>query len=226
MDVKDLLRQFRSEPGLAFLNIIRTSSSPSTLGSIRAALVDAGVTRAAVNTKWKAVQRFLPEHPHIRRPTSTVYVWSHEPVAAELALASLARKRQVPDWLRQALTETVVAALGNTTEEANTELVTGQRRLVDEAKVLADVVGYVEELVYEGAGATTVLDWLRAQAADKSLDFIGRVGQTVSYDPRQQIAVTGNPHAQSKVTVVRPGAVWRGGDSPVLVARALVRPES
>ncbi len=224
MDAKTLLRQFKSDPGLAFVSVIRTSDAASTLGSIRTALVEAGATKADVNTKWKTAQRFLAEHPHIRRPSSTTYAWSEEPVGAEVALASLAKRRQIPDWLRHALTTTVAAAL-DTTNESSDEMVSGQRRLVDDAKVLAEVVGYVEELVYEGADADAVLDWLRGQAADKSLEFVGRVGQTVSYDPREQVAVAGNPQGQSKVTVVRPGAVWRGGDSPILVSRALVRPE-
>jgi len=226
MDTKTLLRQFKSDPGLAFVSVIKTSDAASTLGSIRTALVEAGATKADVNTKWKTAQPFLAEHPHVgRSPGSPLYAWSDEPVAAEVALASLVKKRKIPDWLRDALIETVEAAL-DTTNKSSDEMVTGQRRLVDDAKVLADVVGYVEELVYGGAGADAVLDWLRANAADKSVELVGRVGQTVSYDPREHVAVTGNPPGQSKVTVVRPGAVWRGGDSPIRLNRTLVRPES
>src|SRR5690242_10372359 len=137
MDAKSLLRQFKSDPGLAFISVIRASDAPSTLGSIRTVLIGAGATKADVDRKWKAQQPFFADHPHIHRPRSTSYVWSDEPVDAARALASLAKNHKIPDWLRDALITTVSEALP-ATNGSTTESDGAQRRLIDDAKVLAD----------------------------------------------------------------------------------------
>jgi hypothetical protein len=226
MDAKSLLRQFKADPGAAFVGIIRAADKSATLGSVRALLVEAGATKAEVNARWKSAQPFLAEHPHVRHPPSTqLYVWSDEPVRADVALASLTKRRQIPEWLRQALADTVAAGLG-ATDDGSGDSPSGQRRPFERAKALAEVIVYVEELVHGGASADEVADWLRHQAAENSLELVGRVGQTIGYDPREQVAVTGSPQVRTKVMVVRPGAVWTGGEAPVLVSRTLVRPNA
>jgi hypothetical protein len=216
------LRRFKADPGAAFVSVIRTSNGAATLGVIREHLIEAGATKAEVNAKWKTVQPLLSEHPNIIRPTSTGYSWSDVPGSASKALASLSKPRKLPDWLRTALAETIAAALDVPGDsERSTH---GATSRVEGARALAEVACYMEQLVYDGAGTEPLMNWLRGHAADRSLEFIGRPGETLAFDPNEQVAMAGNPQAQSKVTVVRPGAFLVGEDSPVLISRALVRP--
>src|SRR5262245_6626817 len=105
MDSKLLLRQFKSDPGAAFIILIKDSGTTTTLGSIRTSLVEAGAAKKDVDTKWKAAQPLLAEHPHVRRAGKTGYVWSTESIDAKVALNSLARERKLPGWLREALAQ-------------------------------------------------------------------------------------------------------------------------
>ena len=225
MDAKALLRQYEATPGVAFVAIIADSPQPSTLATIRGLLLEAGATKADVDVKWKSAQPFLAEHPHIRRSNPRTYIWSDQAVDARVALQALAkeRKKAIPDWLRQALAAAVDGELPSASDQARDDVQPSQRRLFDDAKVVADFLMHVEELVHEGGDADSILNWMRAQATSHSLELLGRPGETLGFDPRIHIAAIGHPASESKVSVIRPGARWLANDVPVLVARAIVR---
>lgn len=219
MDAKTLMKQFGSDPGLAFLEIIRTASSPVRATELKQELVGAGVQRADIDRHWKRLQPMLKLHPHIRMANNK-YEWSaqHRPAQGSLDVLTSNLLAKVPGWLAQALAQNVSRGLS----QVDTADTAWADKEFEKARLVADLAVAVDVLRTRGGTITEVAELLAAETQRKRLWPIGQPGDTVSFDPASHEAEVGDPRDGATVEVVRSGYVWRGGGKPVVAAKAVV----
>jgi hypothetical protein len=78
VDARILLKQFGSDPGRAFLEMIRTAPGPVRAVELKREIVDAGAGKSDVDRLWKRLQPMLKLHPRIRLEKGGRYAWSAE----------------------------------------------------------------------------------------------------------------------------------------------------
>ncbi len=106
-----LVKQFKDDAGLAFIEVIRRAGDPVRTQEIKAELIEAGVSKADVDRWWKTLQPSLKEHPRITCPRSGVYEWSFTTESSHDSLEKLtvqAGKRSAGRaWLVEAFTDNI-----------------------------------------------------------------------------------------------------------------------
>lgn len=219
MDTKTLVKQFASDPGSVFLELIRTSPEPIRAQTVKKHLIEAGLEKADVDRRWPPFQRVLKLHPQIVAMNGK-YEWSADPEPARSSLEVLAGNllSKLPPWLAQPLVDNVAASLdaGGTTasERVGHEF--------EEARLVADLAVAVEVLQARGDTIAEVAKLLMDETRRKRLWPLGRPGETVAFDPDSHEAEVQAPDAGTLVRVARSGYIWRGGGEPVVAAKAIV----
>ncbi|MDY7086399.1 MAG: hypothetical protein SYR96_14965 [Actinomycetota bacterium] len=219
MDAKTLVKQFNSDPGLAFIEIIRTASSSVRATDIKREIIDAGGKRADVDRLWKRLQPVLKLHPHIHMGNNR-YSWSEDqrPPSGSLEVLAGNLLARLPTWLAQALVQNVRHGLDDTGMKGGD----WADREFEKARLVADLAVAVDVLRARDATMDEVTELLAEEAQRKRLWPIGRPGEIVPFDPASHETVSGEPQAGTSVEVVRAGYVWRGGSEPVVAAKAVV----
>jgi hypothetical protein len=219
VDAKTLVKQFGSEPGLAFLEIIR--AAPNAIGAtgIKRQLVDAGAKQVDVDRYWKRLQPALKLHPQVRMG-SNKYEWSAVHGSAKASLEVLASNllAKLPGWLAQALVQNVARDLA---EKGSAESTWADKEF-DKARLVADLAVAVEALRVGGGTIAEVNKLFAEETQRKRLWPIGRPGDSVAFDPASHEAEAPWPRAGTTVLVVRSGYMWRGGGEPIVAAKAVV----
>jgi hypothetical protein len=226
MDEKLLLKQFKADPGTAFVEIIRSAAGPIDARRIMDHLKAAGAPLAGVREKWYRVQKFLNVHPHIRKPTPNRYEWSEEPIPSSKALRLLSTYvlKSTPGWLTSAYVQTITDSLAYAeTTGASAQSTWSEERDLQKAQVLAETTAEVESLVDHGASAADVVRWLQEQAVARKLHQIVHLGDQVPFDPETHDVEGVAPRRGAQVRVVRSGYRWTLGGREDVVVRALVR---
>lgn len=222
-----LVKQFNSDPGQAFLEVIRLADKPIDARGIKDRLKLAGAKVAEVDDKWKRMQRFVNEHPHIRKPVSRLYEWSIEPLASGEILQRMRAHtlKSVPGWLTSAFVRTISDSLAAAeTSGPRAQSTWSDQRNLEKAQVLATVAAGVEALVWKGKTAAEILEWIQDHTVERRLEPVAKVGEHVAFDPDMHDSVGGYPRRGSNVEVVSSGYRWLGGQRPTVVVRAVVRP--
>jgi hypothetical protein len=229
MKVKNLAKTFEETPAYAFLSVLEDAGKPVRTVAIKKAIVDSGVVKSKVDTAWDSFKKRILDHPHIMRSGTAAYVWNSQPVTPSVALQRVSTytgRRICPTWLSKALIDTIDNSLEGDVDRSayvdDTEPLVANR--LSDATVLAKVAGQIAEMAHAGADTEAILKWCDRQAAESGLDEIGRIGQQVPFDASIHSAAVGFPKSGDRVEVVRPGYRWTGGDAPILVTRAIVRP--
>jgi hypothetical protein len=218
-----------------FLDLLREVRAPASARELKRRLAERGVEPAEVDAAWRRAQ------PVLRRvasydPDARTYAFT--PVASTLpparALDELVRS-DLGAAERAALAETVRAALAerDELEERVRQAYRGSwqargerdaRSRAEAARALARVAMEVEELAAAGAGPWVMVERVRALVRMCDLEPIGRAGEETGYDGARHAAVGGPTRAGTRVSVIRPGYLWRDGDDEVLLDRARVAP--
>lgn len=220
MDSKTLLKQFGSDPGSAFLEVIRSASSPLGAIDIKRGIIEIGAKRADVDRHWKRLQPVLKLHPNVRMGSNKKYEWSARQQPAQNSLAVLAGNllAKLPGWLAEALVQNVSRGL---IDDKATDAGWADKEF-EKARLVADLAVAVEVLRARGATIAEVADLFAEEAQRKRLWPIGQPGDTVEFDPASHDAEGGMPKPGAAVKVVRAGYVWRGGGEPIVAAKAAV----
>lgn len=218
VDAKTLVKQFTSDPGLAFCEIIRTAPQAVRATDIKREITDAGGKKADVDRLWKRLQPVIKMHPRIRLEDNR-YGWAPQEHPAQASLNVLAGHllAKLPRWLADALVENVGRGL---TADSGDGAWAGKE--YEKARLVADLAVAVDVLRARGAGLDEVSALFADEARRKRLFPVGRAGETVTFDPAVHEADTGAPGAGDAVRIVRPGYVWRGGGEPVVAVKAAV----
>lgn len=222
-----LVKQFNADPGHAFLETIKLAGRPVDAKQIKGHLKAAGISSSDVDGKWKRMQPFINEHPHIRKPVGRLYEWSIEPVASGEALRRMRAHTlsSVPGWLTGALVTTISDSLAAAEASGpRSQSTWGEQRELEKAQVLAKVATEFEALLSKGQTAVEVFAWIQDQAVDRELEPIATIGERVAFDPDLHDSASGAMRRGSSAEVVRSGYRWLGADRPMVVLRAVVRP--
>jgi len=226
VDAKLLVKQFTTDAGLAFLEIIRSASRPVGAREIKNDIVAAGAKKADVDIKWKQLQPYVKLHPHVEKSGPTRYEWSAEPQASadSLELLSANSLKRVPAWLTQALVANIADSLAVAeTSGGRAQSSWTRQREQEKAILLADIATAVETMRAQGATIAVAAEWLADEAEQRQLQPVAPVGSSVAFDAdRHEIANGSQPPPGAAVKVARAGYVWHGGDGPVVVVKALV----
>ncbi|REF98395.1 hypothetical protein DFJ67_4413 [Asanoa ferruginea] len=226
MDAKLLVKQFSTDAGLAFLEIIRSAPGPIGAREIKNEIVAAGVKRSDVDAKWKRLQPYVKLHPHVEKSGPTKYEWSAVPRSSAESLDQLSAHSsvRVPAWLTQALVATIADSLAVAeTSGGHAQSSWSRQREQEKAKVLADLATVVEVMHEQGATIAEVAAWLDGETHRKRLRAVDRLGETVAFDPdRHEIANGLRTARAGTVTVTRSGYVWQGGEEDVVLVKAVV----
>ena len=219
VDAKTLVKQFGSDPGLAFIEIIRTASSPVRATEIKQKLIAAGVKRADVDRLWKRLQPALKLHPQIQMG-SNKYRWSPDPDPASTSLDVLADNllAKLPDWLAQALVENVnrgIASAGIADDP-------WVEKEFEKARLVTDLAVAVELLRARGGTIAEVTGLFAEETQRKRLWPIGQPGDTVPFDSTLHEARGKDPRAGATVEIVQGGYIWRGAGEPTVAVKAIV----
>lgn len=221
-----LSKQFSKNPGLAFLDVIKASSTALSARIIMAEVVAEGFAAADVRAKWKTAQPYINEHPCVLKPTTLTYAWSDGARSAADCLAALAGRvpARVPAWLTVALRDAVARGLGGA--DGFTSSTDAPRGQLADARVAARFAAAIDEMTEGGADSASVRSWLTTQGLKwYNAEPIEQVGVATRFDPMNHQTVGGVvPAAQSPVVIVRPGYRWLGEEPGILISRALVRP--
>ncbi|MET8282956.1 hypothetical protein [Micromonospora sp. NPDC005174] len=211
-------KQFAEDPGSVFFNVIRTAPEPINAQAIKAKVIEAGVTRADADYRWRLFQRGVKWHPQIIA-VNKKYGWSAERQSARSSLDVLAGYllKNLPPWVAQHLVQNVAAAL-----DANGTTAAGWDHEFEEARLVADLAVAVEVLQSRGETITEVVKLLTDETRRKRLWPLGRPGESLPFDPDSHEAESGAPDAGAVVRVVRSGYIWRGRGEPIVAAKALV----
>lgn len=223
---KLLLKQFGADPGVAFLEVIRSASMPIDALKIKERMTSAGVKKADADDKWTRLQPHVNNHPHIRKPTSRSYEWSIEPTPSAEALHRLSAKtlKSVPGWLINALVTTVADSLAAAeTSGPGAQSSWSEQRDLEKVQVLATIASQIEARVSKGQTAAELLEWIQDHAISKRLEPVAKVGEQVEFDPTLHDSLGGFPKRGSSVEVISSGYRWLSGDKPTVVVRAAVR---
>lgn len=226
MDAKLLVKQFTTDAGLAFLEIIRSAAGPVGAREIKNEIVAAGVKRSDVDNKWKRLQPYVKLHPQVEKSGPTRYEWSAVPRSSAESLDLLAAHSsvRVPGWLTQALVGTVADSLAVAeTSGGHAQSSWTRQREQEKAKVLADLATVVEVMREQGATIAEVASWLEGETRRKRLRPVDAPGEEVAFDPdRHEVAGGGRPARAGVVRVTRAGYVWQGGEHDVVLVKAVV----
>jgi len=226
MDAKLLVKQFGADPGVAFVEIIRSAARPISAREVKNDLVEAGVARTDVDRKWKQLQPYVKLHPHVQKSGATRYEWSVEPrpSAESLEVLSSTVPKRVPGWFVQALVANIADSLAVAeTSGGHARSSWTRQREWEKVKLLADIATAVQGLRAEGGGIVDAADWLAGEAERRRLRPVAVPGESVAFDPDRHEPVTGSrPLRGAAVTVVGSGYVWHGGEGPVVVVKAAV----
>jgi hypothetical protein len=224
-----LVKQFKDDAGLAFIEVIRRTADPARTQEIKAELVEAGVAKADVDRWWKTLQPWLKEHPQITCPRPGVYEWSlsTEPSHDSLGkLSEQASKRSAGrSWLVEALTDNVADTLAQVEKSgAGAQISWSQQREREKATLLAELVAEVVSLASDGSSVAEILDRLAQRAQDNRLTPVGQPDEKVEYDRELHEPVgPARPRPGQAVRVARSGFAWSGGGPErVIVVKALV----
>jgi hypothetical protein len=219
VDTKTLVSQFRKDPGLAFLEIIRASPKPIRAQDIKQQVIDAGAKKTDVDHRWKQVQRVIKLHPQINMANNK-YEWAAERRSAQSSLAVLAGNllAKLPPWLAQSLVQNVADAL---TRSGTADAGWADQEF-EKARLVADLAVAVEVLEARGDTIAEVIKLFTEETRRKRLWPLGRPGETVPFDPESHEAEVLAPAPGTVVRVVRSGYVWRGGGEPIVAAKAIV----
>ena len=210
-----MVKQFTSDPGLAFCEIIRAAPRAVRATDIKREIVDAGGRPADVDRLWKRLQPVIKLHPRIRLENNR-YEWTSQVRPAQSSLDVLAGHilAKLPAWVAQALVENVRQSLTKDTAWAGKEF--------EKARLVADLAVAVDVLRARGATLAEVSALFADEARRKRLSQVGQSGETVPFDPHVHDADDGGPGAGDAVRIVRPGYVWHGGAEPVVAVKATV----
>lgn len=226
MDGKVLVKDFRNDPGAAFLALIREADGPVRLGDLRQSLAEAGVPVADINQHWKRLRGSIQAHPRISKPDPAHYEWS--PIAhpskdsLQKLLAKVSGRGQA--WLTQAYADNIMDSLAKVeTTGSRAQSGWSEQREREKATLLAEIVGQAGVLAAEDLSGPAIVAWLRDEAQRRGLTPIGQIGEDEAFD-RDQHEPAGNrqPRPGQAVRVLRSGFFWAGGGHPVVVAKALV----
>ncbi|MCE0539355.1 hypothetical protein LWF15_28040 [Kineosporia rhizophila] len=224
-----LVKQFKDDAGLAFIEVIRRAGDPVRTQEIKAELIEAGVSKADVDRWWKTLQPSLKEHPRITCPRSGVYEWSFTTESSHDSLEKLtvqAGKRSAGRaWLVEAFTDNISDTLALVEKSgAGAQISWSQQREREKATLLAELVASVDSLIADGGSGADILDWLTQRALDQRLTPLGRSGETVEFDRElHEPAGAARPRPGQAVRVVRAGYAWSGaGPERVVVVKAVV----
>jgi len=214
-----------------FLDLLREARAPMAAGELKRRLGALGVERAEAAAAWRRAQRVLRRVARYDPDTRT-YEWAA--LAPAQALEELLRS-DLDGAERTALAQTVRTALAErddleqrlrqayrSTWQAGGERQTRTR--AESARALARVAMEVEELAAAGAAAWVMVERVRTLVRMCDLEPIGRAGEETGYDGARHVAVGGPARAGARVSVIRPGYLWRDGDDEVLLDRAQVAP--
>jgi hypothetical protein len=215
----------------AFLDLLRDAGAPQSAGELKRRLVARGVGRSEADAAWRRAQRV------VRRMTR------YDPGARTYEWAALTPAQALEDLLRSDLDGAGRAALAATVRAALAERDDLEQRLrqayrgswqargeretrprAESARALARVAMEVEELAAAGAGPWVMVERVRTLVRMCDLEPIGRAGEETGYDGARHAAVGGPAKAGARVSVIRPGYLWRDGDDEVLLDRAQVAP--
>jgi hypothetical protein len=212
-----------------FLDVLREARAPLSARDLKQRLGARGVARAEADAAWRRAQRVLRRVTRYD-PGARTYAW--EPLSPARALDALERGDLGPVE-RGALAGTVRAALAERDdlearlrEAYRGSLPTpgGGRARAASARALARLAMEVEELAASGAGTAVMVERVRTLVRMCDLEPIGRAGEETGYDGARHAAVGGPAKAGARVSVIRPGYLWRDGDDEVLLDRAQVAP--
>ncbi|GAB3267076.1 hypothetical protein [Kineosporia babensis] len=224
-----LVKQFKDDAGLAFIEVIRRTGDPVRTQEIKAEIIEAGAAKAEVDRWWKKLQPLFKEHPRITCPRPGVYEWS---LSTELShdslekLSALAGKRSAGRaWLVEAFTDNIADTLAQVEKSGSgAQISWSQQREREKATLLAEVVASVDALTSDGSSSASILEWLTQQARNQRLTPLGRSGEKAEFDRELHEPVgAARPRPGQAVRVVRAGYAWSGaGPERVVVVRALV----
>jgi hypothetical protein len=219
VDAKTLVKQFGSDPGLAFLEIIRAAPSPVRATEIKREITGAGAKQADVDRHWKRLQPVVKLHPQVSMARNR-YEWSTDQRSAQSSLDVLAGNllAKLPGWLVQALVQNVAQGLAGSSATETSWI----DKDFDKARLVADLAVAVEVVRARGGTIAEITELFADEAQRKRLWPIGRPGETVSFDSAAHEAESGELSDGTAVEVVRSGYVWRGGGEPIVAAKALV----
>ncbi|MEU4424844.1 hypothetical protein AB0F81_29850 [Actinoplanes sp. NPDC024001] len=219
MDSEILVRKFENDPGSAFVDIIRLSTTPIPARDIKQHLIDAGMKKGDIDRHWRRAQPLIKLHPQITM-TDHKYEWLTERRPARISLDLLAGRAssRLPEWLTASSVENVAHALDQTgiTEASWTEHQFQQARLV------ADLAVAVEVIQNGGGTVAEVAELFAEETKRKRLWQLGKPGKTVPFDPNAHEAEVAAPDPGVPVRVVRSGYMWRGGGDPIVATKAVV----
>ena len=224
---KTLSKQFDTDPGQAFLEVIRTAGREVNKKSIIETLVSAGVREKDAVAKWNKFAEFAKKHPHVRsKKGSTLYAWSTEPGPSAEALDVLeSRLKSTPAWLVEALSTVIRDSLAHSeTQGVNSQMTWSDRQGVQQARLIGEFAAAVEDCGLQG-DPQLLAEWLESRVDASRLERLGKIGEVVEFDSDLHDATPGSLAMGAQVVITRPGYRWYGLDEPMVVVRARVRAE-
>jgi hypothetical protein len=229
------MHRLRTASVAVFLDLLRDARAPMAARDLKRRLGERGVEPAEADRAWRRAQRALRLLTRFD-PVARTYEWTDTGpgLAPERAVDELTRAGlRAADRVR--LAETVRAALRERDDlEARLRQayrVSWQARgarerqaRVDAVRALAGVAMDVEELAAAGAQPAVIVERVRALVRMCDLEPIGRAGEEAAFDAARHAVVAGAGPAGTRVSVIRPGYVWRTDGDHLLIDRARVAP--
>jgi hypothetical protein len=225
---------FAADPRAAVMRLLESAGTPLSAGEIKQALVSSGVLKSDLDRKWAAIQRGLRAEPQVV-VEGHLYRWTVPPAAAELpAPPPLVDTDEVDafaalDLLLQGglgrariaeLVEVVRTSLKATDDRESAARL--RQAEIDGLRMLGELAGEVEELVANEVEPGVLVRRVRARVKRSGLEPIDRAGAETAFDRRVHTPVAGTIRDGAPVTVVRPGYVWTGDGTSLLIRKAVV----
>ncbi|MFG1921735.1 hypothetical protein [Cryptosporangium sp. NPDC048952] len=230
MDRKLIVKQFATEPGLAFIEVIRTASTPVGAREIKALIADAGVGPVEVDRWWKRSQPYLRLHPHIEKTPNNRYEWRIEAEESAASLGNLAEitLKRIPSWLTHAYVDNVSDSLAIAESSGpRSQGSWARQRELGKAILLASIAAEVGARQADGASAVDVVDFIMKHADRAYISRFNQPGDTTKFDSdRHESIDSSRLKAGELVTVARPGFVWNGAGDDTVVVKARVVAQS
>lgn len=225
---------FAADPRAAVTRLLESAGTPLSATEIKQALVSSGVLKPDIDQRWPAIQRSLRAEPQVV-VEGHLYRWIVPPPAAEsLAPPPLVDTHEVDafaalDLLLQGglaraqiaeLVEIVRTSLKATEDRESAARL--RQAEIDGLRMLGELAGEVEELVANEVEPGILVRRVRARVKRSDLEPIDRAGAETVFDRRVHAPIAGTIRDGAPVTVVRPGYVWTGDGTSLLIGKAVV----
>ncbi|GIH08432.1 hypothetical protein Rhe02_64990 [Rhizocola hellebori] len=213
---------FAADPVAGVLRVLQEADAALTAVEVKKALQASGVTKAAADESWPAVQKRIRTHEDIVVEGNRYRYQAQAPELSALEALDVLVHEELTAPRKAQLAETVRAAL-TAAPQPDLETAARQRQAqVDAVKLLAELASEVEELLANETEPAVMIRQVRAWVKRSGLDPVGRAGEETKFDRKTHRPVDGQIRDGATVFVVRPGYIWKAPEKDLLIGKAVV----